>query len=203
MVHLVVQSAARLIAEQRSDQVPVTVVADLATTALRGLPALRHLTDETIHRLVRRGRLQRRSRYQHFYHEGAQADGLFILVSGTVRLAAGRDQSRHGREVKPPAVLGLEALAALAEPTGEERLEGAMALRPSVCVHLPSHSIRSAILELAAQAPFYYFEPPVALAVRGSWSKAHHLSLAASAAGAAPAPADAHASAFATMPSQA
>lgn len=136
---------------------------------------------------VRLGRLQKRLRYQHFYHEGGVSDGLFILVSGAVRLAAGRDKP-CGREVRPPMVLGLEALVALdlaaigSESTPSmapplpasdatdrgpidslvgamavQRLEGAMALVDSICVLVQGHCIRSMIFELAAASPFYAF----------------------------------------------
>ena len=156
-------SIARTIADERAAEVGVLPVADQAAAALRRLPAFRHFSDESLSRLARLGRLQRRARYQHFFHEGSKADALYILVSGTVRLVAGGDQST-GREIKPPTVFGLEALAALdpelAGGEGTERLEGAVALRPSVCIRIQGEFIRSAIAEMAAATPFFSFDAP-------------------------------------------
>ena len=160
-------SLARTLADGGSEQVAIMRVANLAMQALRKLQAFKHLPDEALLRLVRLGRLQKKSRYQQFYHEGSQAKDLFILVSGTVRLSAGRDQ-KGGREIKPPAVCGLEALAALASdyaykqqgPSYSHRLEGAMAVRPSICLLIRSEAIRACILEIAAKSPFSYFKPP-------------------------------------------
>ena len=103
-------------------------------------------------RLSRLGRLQRRDRYHAFYHEGARPDGLFVLLSGAVRLQAGGDET--GRDLKPPCVFGLESLAALGETAlgirPVERLEAATSTLPSVVVHVPGALMLSAILEQAA-----------------------------------------------------
>jgi hypothetical protein len=103
-------------------------------------------------RLSRLGRLQRRDRYHAFYHEGARPDGLFVLLSGAVRLQAGGDEA--GRNLKPPCVFGLESLAALGETAlgirPVERLEEATSTLPSVVVHVPGALMLSAILEQAA-----------------------------------------------------
>ena len=152
-------SIGRSIADGRAADLGVMLVADNAAAALRRFGAFRHFSDEALSRLVRLGRMQRRSRYQHFYHEGSRADAIFILVSGTVLLSAGRDQ-KGGRELKPPAVFGLEALGTLSEGQGEERLEGAMAVRPSVCVSIRSDTLHTSIAELAATLPFFHFEQP-------------------------------------------
>jgi CRP-like cAMP-binding protein len=94
-------------------------------------------------RLSRLGRLQRRDRYHAFYHEGARPDGLFVLLSGAVRLQAGGDET--GRDLKPPCVFGLESLAALGETAlgirPVERLEAATSILPSVVVHVPGEGI--------------------------------------------------------------
>ena len=156
-------------------------LADAAAKALRGCKALDLLPDETlvrgmlmhrgrmdesmllacrVHaddlppqvRLSRLGRLQRRDRYHGFYHEGARPDGLFVLLSGAVRLQAGGDES--GRDLKPPCVFGLESLAALGETAlgirPVERLESATSTLPSVVVHVRGALILSAILEQAS-----------------------------------------------------
>jgi hypothetical protein len=160
-------SLARTLAEGRGNEVGLPSVVETATATLRNLPALRAFGEETLRRLVRLGRLQRRKRYQHFYHEGARPDGLFVLVSGTLRLCSGSDQ-HGGREVKPPAAFGLEALAALGVNEGPAnattavlRVEGAMATQNSVAILVPGDLSRSAILELAAGSPFYPFELPM------------------------------------------
>ena len=116
-------SIPRLLADGKLTEVGVGGVAGFAEGALRKLGALRNLPTAVIERLVRTARLQRRARYHLFYHEGAAPDALFVLVSGTVRLSAGRDQ-RGGRELKPPAVFGLEALAALGEEPRAPHADG-------------------------------------------------------------------------------
>ena len=186
-------SIARTLADDKASEVGVMLVTDLATAALRKASAFKLFSDESLNRMVRLGKLMRRSRYQHFYHEGSKADSVFVLVSGTVRLMAGRDQSKNGREIKPPAVLGLEALAALAEGEGEERLEGAMAVRPSVCVIVRGETIRSAVLEIAADSPFFSFEPPAHVAAARA-PGASRIGAAPASEGGAPASAPAAAS---------
>ena len=139
------------------------------------MPAFEALDDASVLRLARLGRAQRKPRYHVFYHEGGRADTLFVLLAGTVRLAAGRDS--RARELQPPAAFGLEALAALAAgeeeeeggggdergggdhggapaaPPLEHRLEEAMASHAgALVVLLPSAVVRSALYELAATA---------------------------------------------------
>ena len=57
-------------------------IVETVYACLRRMPALAQLPNESILRMARMGRLQRRSRYQKIYHEGARPEGLFVLVSG-------------------------------------------------------------------------------------------------------------------------
>ena len=78
-------------------------------------------------------------------------------------MRSGRDQ-RGGRELTPPALVGLEAISALAEGVGDtvgahsERLEGATALNTCMCVYIsqargPDHHNALPRLHLALPPP--------------------------------------------------
>lgn len=171
-VHLAVPALATSLDIERSakpSDASSDAVAKLAVAGMRQLPALDVLSEETLFRMARLGKLQRQGRYQHIYHEGARPDGLFVLVHGSARLASLSD--RRGRLLLPPAVFGLEALAALgpasfsASPTSAVRLESAVAIQPCACVHIRREIVATAIEELAVASS----EPPHAagLAVGG------------------------------------
>ena len=167
-IHGAEGSLARELADGDGREIEVMRAAGVAAGALRQLGAFRPFPDEALMRIVRMGRMQRRRRYAAIYHEGAMADGIFVLLSGCVLLQAGRDK-HGGREVHPTAIFGLEALAALADGhEGGARLEAATAIRSCVAVHIGRDTLRSAVLELAASAPSYPFDPPAKFEVHTS-----------------------------------
>ena len=123
---------------------------------------------------MRLGRLQKKSRYQQFYHEGSQAKDLFILVSGTVRLSRRpRPEGRKSQSSRRLCVAWrrwrrslLTTRAEQQGPSYSHRLEGAMAVR---AVNLPADTIGGdtrAHPEIAAKSPFSYFKP-----LQKSWER--------------------------------
>ena len=97
----------RSIYDSQGVGIGVKTAVEASFTALRRLPAFQHFNDETVMRIARLGKVQRRERYAMLYHEGSPPDGLFVLLSGTVRLSSGRDV--NGREIRAVTLFGMEA----------------------------------------------------------------------------------------------
>jgi len=120
----------------------VVLLAEQCFGALRRLPALRYFDDESLHRLVRRGRVRRFDRYQCIYSQGSPAYSLLVLVEGGAQCRAATDAG-PGRDLAPFSVLGLETLAGLDGDTPTYREETAMATQPCIAMLLPHTALCS------------------------------------------------------------
>ena len=88
-------------------------------------------------------------RHDTAYQEMADADALYVLLSGTVALKSLVD-TRSGRRVAAPAGFGLEALLYLVESKPPPRLESATALTGCECAVFAREHLR-AVLQVQAE----------------------------------------------------